>query len=152
MSLKTWQENGWLKAHRTSVEEIGNLFAIVDRDLTDAACRDISSDARFVSAYNAALKLCTILLNSEGYRPDRGQSHHYRVIEAVPEILGAEAKKDAKYLDTCRVKRNAAEYDYVNAASDSEADDLLTFAEELQKRVVDWLKEKHPGLLQKPKK
>jgi hypothetical protein len=40
----------------------------VERDLDDTQ-RDISSDWRFGIAYNAALKLCRILLCAEGYRP-----------------------------------------------------------------------------------
>ena len=57
MSLQDWADNGWLRAHTTSAEEVGNLLAIVDRDLVDAS-RDISADWQFGIAYNAALKLC----------------------------------------------------------------------------------------------
>ncbi len=38
---------------------------------------------------------------------------HYRTILAMPEILGKELKEDALYLDTCRKKRNIAEYDQI---------------------------------------
>lgn len=65
MSLKQWADNGWLKPHRTSREEVNHLLAIVERDLNDAQ-RDISADWRFGIAYNAALKLCRILLFAEG--------------------------------------------------------------------------------------
>ena len=43
MSLKQWADNGWLKTHRTSREEISHLLDIVERDLNDAQ-RDISTD------------------------------------------------------------------------------------------------------------
>jgi hypothetical protein len=33
MSLTQWAENGWLRRHRTSRDEIDNLLKIVDRDL-----------------------------------------------------------------------------------------------------------------------
>ncbi len=33
MTLKQWAANGWLRDHRSSAEEIGNLLAIVERDL-----------------------------------------------------------------------------------------------------------------------
>jgi hypothetical protein len=36
MSLASWAENGWLQPHKTSREEINNLLAIVERELTDA--------------------------------------------------------------------------------------------------------------------
>jgi hypothetical protein len=66
MSLKQWEDNGWLKPHRTSGKEIKNLLDIVDRDILDAGSA-ISTDWRFGIAYNAALKLCRILLSAEGY-------------------------------------------------------------------------------------
>ena len=65
MRLKQWVDNGWLRPHKTSAEEIENLFMIIDRDLKDAK-GGISDDWRFGIAYNAALKLCTILLYVEG--------------------------------------------------------------------------------------
>ena len=36
MSLQQWAENGWLRQHQTSPQEISDLFAIVARDLADA--------------------------------------------------------------------------------------------------------------------
>ena len=70
MTLKQWSDNGWLRPHKTTPEEIENLFQIVDRDLKDASS-ELSADWRFGIAYNAALKLCMILLYSEGYEAER---------------------------------------------------------------------------------
>ena len=36
MTLKQWMDNGWLRRHKTTKEEIENLLMIVDRDLKDA--------------------------------------------------------------------------------------------------------------------
>jgi len=44
MTLKQWADNGWLKPHKTSAGEIGNLMAIVERDLKDAVEGSISAD------------------------------------------------------------------------------------------------------------
>jgi len=142
MNLKQWLDNGWLRKHRTSQQEIANLFQIVDRDLKDAREKSISQDWRFGIAYNAALKLCTILLAAEGYRPER-TLQHYRTIHAMPEILGKEMQEDAQYLDTCRKKRNIAEYDQIGIISETEAEELLNFATKLRQQVLDWLKENH---------
>ena len=65
MNLQQWASNGWLRPHQTSPQEIQDLLAIVKRDLRDAQ-GDISADWRFGIAYNAALKLCTILLYASG--------------------------------------------------------------------------------------
>ena len=145
MSLKQWADNGWLKPHRSSQKEISSLLSIVERDLTDAR-RDISSDWRFGIAYNAALKLCRILLSAEGYRPSH-ELQHYRTLAALPEILGETKKEDAEYLNDCRKKRNIVEYEYVGGASDSDADELIEFVKDLRDEVMNWLKRTHPELL-----
>jgi hypothetical protein len=145
MSLKQWEDNGWLKPHRTSRQEISNLLNIVERDLQDAR-REISADWRFGISYNAALKLCRILLSAEGYRPSH-ELQHYRTLAALPEILGEAKKADAKYLDDCRKKRNIVEYEYVGGASGPDADELIEFVKDLRDEVIAWLKKKHPELL-----
>lgn len=145
MSLKQWADNGWLRAHRTGREEINNLLSIVARDLLGAQ-RDISPDWRFGIAYNAALKLCTIPLYAQGYRPSR-EVQHYRTLAAFPEILGEVKKADAEYLGDCRKKRNVVEYDFVGGASESDANELIGFVKEFRDEVIAWLKKNHPELL-----
>ena len=146
MTLKDWEANGWLRPHKTSRQEIGNLLAIVRRDLTDARSEGISDDWRFGIAYNAALKLCTILLYAEGYRPMQNLAH-YRTLQALPLILGRDRKADTNYLETCRTKRNTVEYDYAGGATDADADELIEFAEHLEKDVMEWLHSRHPDLM-----
>jgi len=146
MSLKDWETNGWLSPHSSSRQEVNNLFEIVKRDLNDAGQSELSADWRFGIAYNAALKLCTILLFAEGYRPVKTLAH-YRTIRALPIILGKEKEDDADYLDSCRTKRNTLEYDRVGGTTCSEADDLLDYVLELKQDVIDWLKKNHKDLL-----
>lgn len=143
MSLKQWQEYGWLTAHTTSPDEIANLLAIVDRDLKDSA-RELSPDWRFGIAYNAALK--TILLYAQGYRAAR-QLQHYRTIQALPLILGEDRSGDATYLDVCRKKRNTVEYDSVGGVTFAEAEELTLFVRQFRAEVLKWLKKGHPQLL-----
>jgi hypothetical protein len=145
MSLQQWLENGWLRRHQTSKREIANLLKIIDRDLKDAE-GGISEDWRFGIAYNAALKLCTILLYGEGYRLEKNLQH-YRTLQALPLILGKDRKADAEYLETCRSKRNIVEYDYVGAATDRDVIELIEFVRELKSSVTTWLKEHHPELI-----
>ena len=146
MTLNQWASKGWLKAHKTSRQEIGNLLAIVHRDLDDARTDGISDDWRFGIAYNAALKLCTVLMFAEGYRPDRNMAH-YRTLQALPLTLGVARKDDAAYLDACRIKRNTVEYDMVGGANAADADELIEFAATLERDVVAWLQTTHPDLM-----
>lgn len=144
MSLRQWEANGWLKREPASPPEIAGLRAIVRRDLEDARS-EISPDWRFGIAYNAALKLCAMLLRAEGYRAAHGLQH-YRTIQAMPLVLGSHRQDDAAYLDACRVKRNKVEYDYVGGASDHDADELIEFAEGLRDEVDRWLHDHYPDL------
>lgn len=143
MSLTDWANNGWIRTHRTSKQEIKQLLEIVERDLNDAQHNELSSDWRFGIAYNAALKLCTISMYTEGYRPEKTLAH-YRTLQALPLILGSEKKNDADYLNSCRMKRNIVEYDYVGGATNADADELIEFVNDLKKDVLDWLGKTHP--------
>jgi len=145
MTLRQWSDNGWLRPHTTTPEEIENLFQIVDRDLKDASS-GISADWRFGIAYNATLKLCAILLYAEGYKAERNLQH-YRTIQALPKILGSEKNDDSDYLDTCRAKRNTAEYDSVGVATDRDSDELIEFADSFRDEVMAYLRKNHPELL-----
>jgi hypothetical protein len=145
MSLKQWADNKWLREHRTSLQEIAGLLAIVDRDLVDAA-QDISTDWRFGIAYNAALKLCTVVLYASGYRAEATLQHH-RTIAALPLILGEDCREASEYLDSCRKKRNIVEYDMVGAVTRQDAEELILFARELRNRVLGWLRKESPELL-----
>lgn len=107
MSLEDWVNNGWLRRHETSRQEIADLLAIVDRDLTDAA-GNISPDWRFGIAYNGALKLCTILLHASGYRPEK-TLQHYRAITAMPMILGLNFPLPNQWT-TCNWRLNCLRY------------------------------------------
>lgn len=145
MTLQQWADNGWLTPHKTSAQEIANLLAIVERDLTDAA-REISADARFGIAYNAALMLCTALLYAAGYRATR-TLQHYRTIQALPLILGPAYRAEANYLDTCRKKRHIAEYEYVGGTTEEDVTELVVTVRALRDKALAWLKQHHPQLL-----
>ena len=53
MNLRAWFQEGKLRQHQTSPEEIGNLLQLVKRDIEDANVQTISADRRFATAYNA---------------------------------------------------------------------------------------------------
>jgi len=144
MSLETCAKNGWLRPHKITRQEIVDLLGVIERDLKDAQ-RDLSADWKFGIAYNAALQLCTILLNASGYRPEKLQAH-YRTLQSLPLILGAERKDDGDYLDTCRKTRNTAEYDSAGVTSEADAKELIEFTKRLREDVLDWLKKNHPEL------
>ena len=64
--LKDLLAEGKLRRHRTSPQEIADLFDLVDRDIGDASVQGLSADRRFAIAYEAALNLATITLYCRG--------------------------------------------------------------------------------------
>jgi len=146
MTLELWKQNGWLREYETSRSEIASILGLVNRDFTDAVQGGISTDWRFNIAYNAALQLATVVLYASGYRAGRGESKHYRVIQALPLVMGERFSSIAAYLDNCRRKRNVSEYDAAGTVSQKEVEDLQQTVEELKREVEMWLKENCPEL------
>ena len=82
MSLKIWLSNGWLKEHQPNSQEITELLAAADRDLSDSRTPGLSPDWQLNIAYNAALQIATAALAASGYRAVR-EAHHYRTIKSL---------------------------------------------------------------------
>jgi hypothetical protein len=123
MSLELWKRNGWLREYKTSIREIASLLTLVERDLNDAAREEISTDWQFNIAFNAGLQLATVVLYAAGYRAGRGESKHYRVIQALPLVMGPQFSTIRDYLDNCRRKRNVSEYDAAGTISEKESEE-----------------------------
>lgn len=114
--------------------EISDLLSIAERDIKDSKVKAISNDRRYTAAYNAALQLCTVLIRNENYRI-KGTAHHYNTFKAAGIILGEKHQSTIDYFDSCRNKRNRAEYDRVLNISDTELDELIDEAEKFMKLV-----------------
>jgi hypothetical protein len=145
MSLKDWERNGWLVAHRPSADEIRDLLAVIERDLADSAAEELSADWRLNIAYNAALQAAGAALAASGYRASRDQ-HHFRIIQSLRETLAIEAGA-VNTLDAFRKKRNIAGYERVGLVSDADAAAVRALAVRLRDELVSWLAKHHPRLL-----
>lgn len=146
MSLELWKRNGWLREYKTSAQEVASILALVERDPSDAARKEVSIDWRFNIAYNAGLQLATVILYAAGYRGGRGESKHYRVIQALPLVMGPQFSPMRDYLDNCRRKRNVSEYDAVGTISRKEAEDLLRTVRQFKIEVETWLQKNDPEI------
>ncbi len=144
MPLKDWLANRWIVEHSPTQQEIADLFAVVDRDLTDAAIPRLSDDWRLGITYNAALQLATIALAAEGFRAGR-ERHHERTILSLRETVGIKVAT-VDLLDVTRRKRNQANYETAGTTSASEAGELFTVVQSLRSDVVSWLRRKHASL------
>ena len=140
--LKDWRKFGWLKEHKTSREEIAELLAVADRDLTACKTPGLHNDWRFNIAYNAALQLAAAALAISGYQAER-QNHHYRVIDSLAHTLGVDGGT-VKIFDTFRKKRNIADYERADTISDAEAAGMIALAEKLRRDLISWIRKNHP--------
>lgn len=144
MNWKKLLADGRVVADTTSKAELDNLRSIVARSLKDIAVPGLSTDTRFVLAYDAARTLSLMVVRAEGYRP-RSAGAHYNTFLA----LGAadpSFKASAAYFDTCRRKRNDCEYDSAGGVSDTEADSLAKTVKQFVREVEAWIKAHHPKL------
>jgi hypothetical protein len=132
-----------IKPHLTSRQELDDLRDVVERDLQDAAVTALSADRRFATAYNAVLQLGKMVIACNGYRVV-GPGHHLTTFEAVEIAMGSSVSALAAYFDTCRRKRNQVDYDRANAATETEAEDLLNKADEFRDLVEKWILKHHP--------
>jgi hypothetical protein len=64
------------------------------------------------------------------------QKRRLRAIQAIPLVLGESHRKTAVYLDTCRKKRNTAEYESAGVISEHEAEELVAFTAKFQTEVI----------------
>lgn len=136
-TLKDWLNNGWLVRHKTSRQEISDLFAIADRDVSTAQLENLPVDWRMSIAYNAALQSATAALAASGYRAQR-TAQHYRVIQSLEHTIGLAAEV-VDQIDAFR-KRNISSYDRPGTVSEKEAGEMLELARYVRQAVEKWLR------------
>lgn len=128
-----------------SKSELDKLRSIVARSLKDAAAANLSVDAKFLMACDAARTLAQMIVRAEGYRP-RSSAGHYNTFLALEEADASFAKLSA-YLDGCRIKRNACEYVSAGSISETDAQELLATARRFAIECEAWIKKRHAGLV-----
>jgi uncharacterized protein (UPF0332 family) len=112
--------------------------------LQDASIPSLSADRRFATAYNAVLQLAKMVIACSGYRVV-GSGHHMTTFEALEIAMGRSIAEFAAYMDACRRKRNRVDYDCAQAATDTEAVEIVEKAEEFRSIVENWIHKHHPS-------
>ena len=140
--MQDWLKYGWLREHRSSRQEIADLFAVADRDLKACQTPALVPDWQFNIAYNAALQLAATALAAAGYDAERG-NHHYRIIQSLEFTLGLPAATIRKF-DVFRKKRNITDYERADTISETEAEEMRQLAETLRISVEAWVRKNHP--------
>jgi hypothetical protein len=146
MSLEKWVEYGWLRREPTSPREIKDLLGIVERGLADSRVEAVSTDLRFIAAFNAALSVATTALRASGHRTVTQAGHHVKTIESLELTIGANPKLIQRF-KIFNNKRNKSVYDVAGAVSDQELEAIVKLATELRDSTLTWLRKTHPELL-----
>jgi hypothetical protein len=146
MSLEKWVEYGWLRQEPTSPNEIKDLLGIVDRSLADSKVEPVSTDLRFIAAFNAALCAATTALRAPGHRTVTQAGHQVKTIDSLELTVKPNSKLIQRF-KTFNNKRNKSVYDVAGAASDQELEAMVKLAIELKNAIVTWLQRFHPELL-----
>jgi len=147
MSLEKWVEYRWLRREPTSADEIRDLIGIVDRSLADSRVEAVSTDLRFIAAFNAALCAANTALRASGHRTVTQAGHHVKTIESLELTVKANSKLIQRF-KTFNNKRNKSVYDVAGAVSDQELEAMIKLANELKDIVLSWLQKSHPELLE----
>ena len=146
MSLEKWVEYGWRRREPTSPGEIKDLLGIVERSLADSKVEVVSTDLRFIAAFNAALCVATTALRASGHRTVTQAGHHVKTIESLELTVKATSKVIQRF-KTLNNKRNKSVYDVAGAVSDQELEAMVKLANELKDSTIAWLHRFHPELL-----
>ncbi len=150
MQIVTWQRllaENKIRSHAPSANEIANLFALVERDLEDAALVGLSADRSFAISYNAVQQLSQAVVACSGYRLRNIPGHHRVMFECLELAVGSSMNSYSTYFDRCRTKRNHLEYDRSSVVSQTEADELLKAAQEFHDEIKTWISDHHKNLL-----
>jgi hypothetical protein len=132
----------------TSPSEIKDLLGIVDRSLADSKVEAVSTDLRFIAAFNAALCAATTALRASGHRTVTQAGYHMKTMESLELTVKANLKLIQKF-KAFNNKRNKSVYDVAGAVSDQELETMVKLAIELKEETVAWLQKFHPELLRK---
>ena len=135
-----------VQLHTATQQELEHLRAVVDRDLKDAALPGLSEDRCFATAYNAVLQLARMAIACAGYRVSAREGHHQTNFQALELAMGPAVSSLARYLDTCRRKRNTVDYDLAYRVTGTEAQELMQKAREFQELVETWIAQHQPNL------
>jgi len=121
-----------------------NLRSIVSRSLANAAVAGLSTDIRFILAYDAARTLSLMIVRAEAYRPRSVGAHFYTFLAL--EAADSAFSTLSSYFNNCRMLRNQSEYDFAGGVSISDADQLLREVKKFAADAEAWITARHPHL------
>ena len=123
MALENWFQISKLVKHKTSKEEIGAIYGVIDRCFKDADLKGLSSDQKYILSYQAALEAGMALIYCHGYKPIKA-GHHYITWQCLKDLFGEKNRKTILLFEDASKKRSKLSYDIAGLASQKEADEM----------------------------
>src|SRR6266403_4376756 len=123
---------------------MGTLFPLLGRG--ESLEGVVSTDLRFIAAFNAALCVATTALRASGHRTVTQAGHHVKTIESLELTVKASSKVIQRF-KTLPNKRNKSVYDVAGGVSDQELEAIVKLANELKDSTIAWLQRFPPELL-----
>ncbi|MCU7877214.1 MAG: DNA-binding protein [Candidatus Thiodiazotropha sp. (ex Lucinoma borealis)] len=126
---------------------IGRLLSAARRNIADAHVTEISNENQFDAAYKAIMQMANAALQANGYRTlTSTQGHHMTMIQLLSQTIGLD-KPTIIALDALRKQRNVADYSG-DIIPPGLVEECLAHAEALHNKVVQWIKNNKPELLE----
>lgn len=125
---------------------IERLLTAASRNIADSHIAAVSDENRFDAAYKAIMQLSNAALQANGLRTLTSKpGHHMTLIQVLGQTINLD-KQTVIVLDALRKQRNVVDYsgDIVPASSVREC---INQAENLMRKVTNWLKENKPKLV-----
>lgn len=147
MSLEAWRDSRVIVEHESSRQEVSELLGIVKTDLKDARILELSPDRRLACCYGALLTAARAALRAAGFRVPKGTpSHHYHAIQSLHFTVGLDSQV-LRQIESMGKKRAMADYVRVGEVSESMVEEAIAFAENCCGRIIEWIREEHPSLM-----
>lgn len=119
------------------------LLTAAKRNINDAYITEISLENRFDVAYKAIMQLANAALQANGFRTLTSRpGHHMTMIQSLSKTINLD-KQTIIILDAIRKQRNINDYSG-DIVPESTVKECISLAEQLLKKVEQWLKENLP--------
>lgn len=137
-------DNKYFKELKFSKKQIDSFIDSSNKDLKIAKTSNIP-EVKFQFAYNSFIKIGNALIACYGYKVSSRVGHHIKILEKLSEIL--ENKDILLYGNKMRKIRNTEMYDGGIIITDKQAEEYLSFTQEVHKMAQKILKDIFKSLL-----
>lgn len=135
-----------LQPFEPNAEGVLRLLGAAERNLADAALKQLSIDNRFDAAYKCIMQCAMLGLWANGYRTSTSQpGHHQTALQTLPKTMGLGSDL-VIVLDALRKKRNLSDYEG-NAVTPAATAECFEQAQRLLAHTRAWIKVHRSHLL-----